>query len=72
MKVSVYYTVLKEDVIEVDEKYRQALDDELPSYEYVKLGEGICEDIYRELGCIPNVEICGIADAETGEIMFEL
>ena len=73
MKVRVHYTKMIEEVLEVDDKFKQLTPDELDNLDtdevnelIVALGDAVSSKIDPDYLCLTYIEDC-----DTGEVIYE-
>ena len=73
MKVSVCYTIVKEVVVDVDDKFESLVDDEsLPMFcNRAALKDELIEAVYTADEIPDDCDIISIYDDERGDVMYE-
>lgn len=74
MKVSVCYTIVKDVVVDVDDKFKALVDDEfLPMFcNRVVLRDELIEAVYTADEIPDDCDIVSIYDDESGEVIAEM
>lgn len=73
MKVSVCYTIVKEVVVDVDDKFKSLVDESLPIFcNYAALTDELIETLYTADEIPDDCDIISIYDDESGEVISEL
>lgn len=74
MKVSVCYTIVKEVVVDVDDKFESLVDDEsLPMFcNRAALRDELIEAVYTADEIPDDCDIVSIYDDESGEVIAEM
>ena len=72
MKVSVCYTIVRDVVIEVDDKFEPLVDESLPFCDYEALADELIETLYTADEIPNDCDIVSIYDDESGEVIAEL
>ena len=73
MKVSVCYTIVKEVVVDVDDKFESLVDESLPMFcNRATLRDELIETLYTADEIPDDCDIISIYDDESGEVIAEL
>ena len=73
MKVSVCYTIVKEVVVDVDDKFESLVDESLPMFcNRATLRDELIETLYTADEIPDDCDIVSIYDDESGEVIAEL
>lgn len=72
MKVSVCYTIVRDVVVDVDDKFEPLVNESMPFRDYGALADELIETLYTADEIPDDCDIVSIYDDESGEVIAEL